>query len=72
MTALVSTERYSTDCDDTDRFERIRRTDRTVMPVHRSHLAIRASHRTAASRKASRRTSRRSSGMHHRRKHRAW
>jgi len=53
--------------EDLQRFEKIKRRQRTVMPVHQSHTAISASHRTPASRRTSRRVSHRKSGIHHRR-----
>jgi hypothetical protein len=53
--------------EDMERCEKMSRRQRAVMPVHRSHSAMRGSRHTPASRRASRRTSARSGGIHRRR-----
>ena len=68
MTTLTLSAYDSYADDNQERFEKIVRRHKPLMPVHRSHSAIRAAHKTLGSRKASRLTSRRSSGMHHRRR----
>ena len=60
----------SREIEDSERSEKIRRRQRTVMPVHQSNSAIRGSHRTPASRGTNRRVSSRKSGMHQRRQRR--
>jgi len=53
--------------DDQERFEKMVRRHKPLMPVHHSHSAIKASHKTSGSRRVSRLISRRKSGIHHRR-----
>ena len=67
MSTITLINYDSREIEDLQRSEKIRRRQRTIMPVHRSHSAIRGSHRTLASRRTSRKISIRKSGMHHRR-----
>jgi hypothetical protein len=67
MSTITMTNYDSCELEDFQRFEKIRRRQRAIMPVHQSHTAIRASHRTPTSRRTSRRVSQRKSGIHHRR-----
>ena len=68
MSTITLTNYDICELEDMEQSDKIKRRQRTVMPVHRSHSAIRASRRTPASHRASRRISSRNGGMHHRRK----
>ncbi len=68
MTTLTLSVYDSYADDNQERFQKIVRRQKPLMPVHRSHSAIRAAHKTAGSIKASRLVSWRSSGIHHRRR----
>lgn len=63
--SLTSYDSYAD--DNQERFEKIVRRQKAAMPVHRSHSAIRAAHKTTGSRRVSRQISRARGGMHHRR-----
>jgi hypothetical protein len=67
MTALTLSDCDNYTDDEQERFQKLVRRHKPLMPVHRSHSAIRASHKTSGSRKAARMVSRRNGGMHHRR-----
>jgi hypothetical protein len=67
MSTITSINYDSRETEDFQGFEKIKCGQRAIMPVHQSHTAISASHRTPASRRTSRRVSTRKSGMHHRR-----
>ena len=67
MSTITLINYDSREIEDLQRFEKIKRRQGTIMPVHQSHSAISASHRTPASRRTSRRVSHRKSGMQHRR-----
>ena len=68
MSTITLTNYDSGEIEDLEGCEKIKRRQRTLMPVHRSQAAIRGSHRTPASRRTSRQVSTRKSGMHHRRR----
>jgi len=68
MTTLTLSAYDSYADDNMERFEKITRRQKPLMPVHHSHSAIRAAHKTSGSRKASRLISRRNSGMQYRRR----
>ena len=72
MSTITLTNYDICELEDMEQSDKIKRRQRTVMPVHRSHSAIRASHRTPASRRPIRRVSNRKSGMHHRRQRRTF
>ena len=55
------------EADDMPCFEKIRRSEKPPMPVHRRKSAISASHRTPASKSNSRKISRTKGGQHMRR-----
>ncbi len=67
MSTITLTNYDSRETEDLQQFEKIKRGQRTIMPVHQSHSAISASHRTSASRRTSRQVSQRKSGMQYRR-----
>ena len=67
MSTITSINYDIRETEDLQRFEKIKRGQRTIMPVHQSRSAISASHRTPASRRTSRRVSHRKSGIRHRR-----
>ena len=67
MSTITLTNYDSREVEDMQRMEKFGRREKAKMPVHRSHTAISASHRTPASRRTSRQNSRRNSGKHRRR-----
>jgi hypothetical protein len=67
MSTITLNNYDSLTVEDMERHEKISRRQRAIMPVRRSHAAIRGSPHTPASRRASRRTSARSGGIHRRR-----
>lgn len=68
MSTITLTNYDSREIEELEGCEKMKCRQRTVMPVHRSHSAIRGSHRTPASRRTSRRVSSGKSGIHHRRR----
>ena len=70
MSTITLINYDSREIEDLQRCEKIKRRQRTIMPVHQSHSAIRGSHRTPASSRTSRQVSSRKSGIHHRRRRR--
>lgn len=66
MVALEPTRKPFEEYDELDTFEKISRGRDGLMPVHHSGAALRAKHRTPASRSAARRVSRTTGGAHRR------
>jgi DNA-binding response OmpR family regulator len=67
MNTMTLTADESYGDDNQERFQKITRRHKALMPTHSSHSAIKASHKTSGSRRASKQVSRRKGGMHHRR-----
>lgn len=66
MSTVTLNNYDSTEVEELQQFEKIRRSEKAPMPSHRTRSAVSASHRTPASKSNSRKISRTCGGKHRR------